>query len=86
MKISLFFFLAFEGANAFVGQASQPAALTRVRSTPGGDYSYSYGGNTMREGSPNTNGDVPVGGADQGRVVGTVGWLTRVSRVGKAYW
>jgi hypothetical protein len=73
MKISgaALLFLAFEGANAFLGQqAPKTVAFTKVQSTPSGDYSYSYGGNTMRDGSPNTNGNVPVGGAgDDSRVV-----------------
>jgi hypothetical protein len=70
MKISgaTLLFLAFEGASAFLGPqaAGKPSALL---STPGGDYSYTYGGNTMREGSPNINGNVPVSGADESRVV-----------------
>lgn len=72
MKISgaALLFLAFEGASAFLGQQAPKTSFAKVRSTPSGDYSYSYGGNTLRDGSPNTNGNVPVGGAgDESRVV-----------------
>jgi hypothetical protein len=57
-------FLAFEGASAFQAPASKPQGFA-LKSSP--DYSYSYGGNTVRDGSPNSNGN--IGQGDTGRVV-----------------
>jgi hypothetical protein len=57
--------LAFEGACAFQGPAAKPQSFA-LKSSPD-SYTYSYGGNTVRDGSPNSNGN--IGQGDSGRVV-----------------
>lgn len=71
MKISgaALLFLAFEGATAFLGQAPAPT-FTKLNSSPE-SYSYSYGGNTVRDGSSNSNGSTSSS-TDGTRVVSVV--------------
>jgi hypothetical protein len=58
-------FLAYEGATAF--QAPMTKSQTFALKSSPESYSYSYGGNTVRDGNANTNGN--VGQGDSGRVV-----------------
>jgi hypothetical protein len=58
-------FLAYEGAIAFQAPMTKSQSFA-LNSSPE-SYSYSYGGNTVRDGNANTNGN--VGQGDSGRVV-----------------